>query len=202
MICIYLQPHRHRPVPSTEEASHHGWRIRIQPYREVATHRLKKHLITGGTSVYSNTDRGGYQLLNKDRITGGASIYSHTDRGGCQLLNKDRITGGASVYSHTDRGGYQLLNKDRITGGASVYSHTDRGGYQLLNKDRITGGASVYSHTDRGGYQLLYKHLITVVHQYWAIQAGLLTPLTFARHRLSPMAAFTSGTYFLHNGRR
>ena len=24
---------------------------------------------------------------------------------------------------------------------------------------------------------------------YWAIQAGLLTPLTFARHRLSPLAA-------------
>jgi len=35
-----------------------------------------------------------------------------------------------------------------------------------------------------------------------AIQAGLLTPLTFARHRLSPLAAFTSGAYFLHNGRR
>ena len=37
---------------------------------------------------------------------------------------------------------------------------------------------------------------------YWAIQAGLLTPLTFARHRLSPLAAFTSGAYFLHNGRQ
>ena len=37
---------------------------------------------------------------------------------------------------------------------------------------------------------------------YWAIQAGLLTPLTFARHRLSPLAAFTSGAYYLHNGRR
>ena len=37
---------------------------------------------------------------------------------------------------------------------------------------------------------------------YWAIQAGLLTPLTFARHRLSPLAAFTSGAYFLHNERR
>ena len=33
---------------------------------------------------------------------------------------------------------------------------------------------------------------------YWVIQAGLLTPLTFARHRLSPLAAFTSGAYFLH----
>ena len=31
---------------------------------------------------------------------------------------------------------------------------------------------------------------------YWAIQVGLLTPLTFARHRLSPLAAFTSGAYF------
>ena len=37
---------------------------------------------------------------------------------------------------------------------------------------------------------------------YWAIQAGLFTPFIFARHRLSPLAAFTSGAYFLHNGRR
>ena len=37
-----------------------------------------------------------------------------------------------------------------------------------------------------------------VTSYYWAIQAGLLTPL----HRLSPLAAFTSGAYFLHNGRR
>ena len=37
---------------------------------------------------------------------------------------------------------------------------------------------------------------------YWAIQVGLLTPLTFAQHRLSPLAAFTSSAYFLHNGRQ
>ena len=37
---------------------------------------------------------------------------------------------------------------------------------------------------------------------YWVIQAGLLTLLTSARHRLSPLAAFTFGAYFLHNGRR
>ena len=37
---------------------------------------------------------------------------------------------------------------------------------------------------------------------YWGIQAGLLTPLTFARYRLSPLAAFTSGAYFLQNGRQ
>ena len=37
---------------------------------------------------------------------------------------------------------------------------------------------------------------------YWAVQVGLLTPLTFAQHRLSPLTAFTSGVYFLHNGRR
>ena len=30
----------------------------------------------------------------------------------------------------------------------------------------------------------------TDTYRYWAIQAGLLTPLTFARHRLSPLAAF------------
>ena len=50
------------------------------------------------------------------------------------------------------------------------------------------------------------KQGATTIHEdsaaYWAIQAGLLTPLTFARHRLSPLAAFTSGTYFLHNGRQ
>ena len=37
---------------------------------------------------------------------------------------------------------------------------------------------------------------------YWEVWAGLLTPLNFTRHRLSPLAAFTSGAYFLHNGRR
>ena len=31
-------------------------------------------------------------------------------------------------------------------------------------------------------------------------QAELLTPLIFAWHRLSPLAAFASGEYFLHNG--
>ena len=34
---------------------------------------------------------------------------------------------------------------------------------------------------------------------YWAVQAGLLIPLTFAQHRLSPLAAFTSGAYFLQD---
>ena len=33
----------------------------------------------------------------------------------------------------------------------------------------------------------------------WVVHAGLLTPLTFARHHLSPLAAFTFGVYFLHN---
>ena len=40
-----------------------------------------------------------------------------------------------------------------------------------------------------------------VVWRCWVVQAGLLTTLTFAWHRLSPLAAFTSGAYFLHNGR-
>ena len=35
---------------------------------------------------------------------------------------------------------------------------------------------------------------------FWAVQAGLLTPLTFAQHRLSPLAAFSYSVYFLHNG--
>ena len=36
---------------------------------------------------------------------------------------------------------------------------------------------------------------------YSAVQAGLLTPLTFAWHCISPLAAFTSSAYFLHNRR-
>ena len=35
----------------------------------------------------------------------------------------------------------------------------------------------------------------------WAVQVGMLTPLTFAQHRLRPLAAFTSGANFLHNER-
>ena len=56
-------------------------------------------------------------------------------------------------------------------------------------------------------HQLLSMHVLVTISSYqcmcyWAIQAGLLTPLTFARHRLSPMAAFTSSAYFFHNGRQ
>ena len=47
-----------------------------------------------------------------------------------------------------------------------------------------------------------HDHMCLRMAKYWVIQVGLLTPLTFARHRLSPLAAFTSGAYFLHNGRR
>ena len=47
-------------------------------------------------------------------------------------------------------------------------------------------------------YFLLSVYLFPI---YWVVQAGLLTPLTFARHHLSPLAAFTSGAFFLHNGR-
>ena len=31
---------------------------------------------------------------------------------------------------------------------------------------------------------------------YWVVQAGLFTPLTFARHRLSPLAAFLRDSEF------
>ena len=38
-------------------------------------------------------------------------------------------------------------------------------------------------------------------YSYWAIQAGLLTPLAFARYHLSPLAAFTSvRTFFTMEG--
>ena len=44
--------------------------------------------------------------------------------------------------------------------------------------------------------------IVVPTEQYSAGQAELLTPLTFARHRFSPLAAFTSGAYFLHSGKR
>ena len=44
--------------------------------------------------------------------------------------------------------------------------------------------------------------LMTKTGCYWVVQAGLTTPLTFTWHRLSPLAVFTSGAYFLHNLRR
>ena len=51
-------------------------------------------------------------------------------------------------------------------------------------------------------YVRRWAYIVCLVPVYWVIQAGLLTPLTFAQHRLSPLDAFTSGVYFLHNGRR
>ena len=42
---------------------------------------------------------------------------------------------------------------------------------------------------------------VTVILLCWVVQVELLTPLNFTRHRLSPVAGFTSGAYFLHNGR-
>ena len=50
---------------------------------------------------------------------------------------------------------------------------------------------------------IAYRHIaiVTVLIAYWAVQAGLLTPLTFAWHCLSLLAAFTSSVDFLHNGR-
>ena len=48
--------------------------------------------------------------------------------------------------------------------------------------------------------------VITVIflfhsHVYWVVQEGLLAPLTFTWHHLSPLAAFTSSADFLHIGR-
>ena len=79
-------------------------------------------------------------------------------------------------------------------------------------KYQVTHLKVKYQVTQRLSIRLLIKHPhalapITLHHNltvtlYWAIQAGLLTHLTFAQHHLSPLAAFTSGAYFLHNGRR
>ena len=48
------------------------------------------------------------------------------------------------------------------------------------------------------------KHCTHILfsYSYWAVQAGLLTPLIFAWCCASPLSAFTSGAFFLHNGRQ
>ena len=51
-----------------------------------------------------------------------------------------------------------------------------------------------------GIYIYITPCLCTYIFMYWAVQAGLLTPLMFAWQRFSPLAAFTSGAYFLNNG--
>ena len=62
------------------------------------------------------------------------------------------------------------------------------------------GSVMKKNHTRRPLALAMYLSLYNCM--YWVVQARLLTPLTFAQHRLSPLAAFTSGAYFLHNGRR
>ena len=63
----------------------------------------------------------------------------------------------------------------------------------LLMVSVVVGGSG-----GSGGENKTGEHSLV----YCAVQAGLVTPLTFTRHHLSPLAAFTSGAYFLHNGRQ
>ena len=69
--------------------------------------------------------------------------------------------------------------------------------------DNITVQCS--THLQSSSALLVSDHVLSFTlkdYLYWAIGGGLLTPLTSAQHRLNPLAAFTSGAYFLHNGRR
>ena len=58
------------------------------------------------------------------------------------------------------------------------------------------------NHLDRGKKKKEKKRKNELNQQYWEIQAGLSTPSTFAWHHFSPLAAFTSGVYFLHSERQ
>ena len=44
-------------------------------------------------------------------------------------------------------------------------------------------------------------HMHISTHKYWVVQVGLLTPLTFTVHHLSPLAVFSSGVYSFDSGR-
>ena len=68
----------------------------------------------------------------------------------------------------------------------------------VCNNTKVLTGAGNYAGCK---HIKQYTHVYGPI-SYWAIRAGLLTPLTFARLRLSPLAAFTSSAHFLHNGRR
>ena len=52
-----------------------------------------------------------------------------------------------------------------------------------------------------GNIQLGSQTFLLYKLAYWEVQVQLLLPLTFAQHRLSPLAVFTSSACFLHNGR-
>ena len=73
---------------------------------------------------------------------------------------------------------------------------------KLGNERRVRDRAIVLLHCCRLRAFVYTIQSCTMSRDYWAVQAELLTSLTFARHRLSPLAAFTSRAYFLHNGWR
>ena len=93
---------------------------------------------------------------------------------------------------------YLLLHQQKLTKKKLLHL--------LLYQQKLTENCCIFCCISRS----LQKTVVSFVASteavpllvYWTIQAGLLTPLTFARRRLSPFAAFTSGAYFLHNGRR
>ena len=43
---------------------------------------------------------------------------------------------------------------------------------------------------------------VPVIYYILGSSGGVVNSLDFRQHRLSPLAAFTSSAYFLHNGRR
>ena len=115
------------------------------------------------------------------------------------LLDK----GWSSWLKQVLRGLVTLLWGLTIQQTDSVYCTSDMHLSLIEKVDKMGGARQVfYLNMAAGTISEAYNQEKGVSRHYWVIQAGLLTPLTFAQHRLSPLAAFTSGAYFLHNGRQ
>ena len=85
--------------------------------------------------------------------------------------------------------------------------HVDSAGIRLTNHHAFHHGGlrSIVCGTNYS-LQLSLPWMESSIGQFlydsWAVQARWLIPLTFIPHCLSHLAAFTSGAYFLQNGRQ
>ena len=111
-------------------------------------------------------------------------------------------TKGMSVSMNVNDVHFTTSKKSIIQGDVIVINRIFGLHFQhMKNSNWILMSCQLHRVTSGQSYSVISKCTFQNSSSYWAIQAGLLTPLTFARHRLSPLAAFTSGAYFLHNGR-
>ena len=116
---------------------------------------------------------------------------------------RDTHWGFATVFAEWRPSAHKSSHRFANTNGTSKWAVHIRSCQTLLYR-RDDGG--VTANTSSSWWESKKKNVWNsnenIPSNYWAVQAGLSTPLTFAWHHLSPLAAFTSSAYFLHNGRQ